>query len=365
MHSLEESTAIPIHSVTGSQLWQPIIYSTLSMSGIKDLVSRSYELDDLLECTFISRSVSDTYKLSTSKRRYALKVYRTNWRTRADLIWEMSALEQIERQGVDVVKPILRKDGSSITEVHAPEGSRSAVLFEWANGAPPKYTYAHHARQYGRLLAKLHDAGAGIPMKCFRPVMDRVYLLDDPLARIRTRLVDRPDILSKLAALEARLSARLAEVERRSLDWGFCHGDVWINNARFDGNRLVLFDFDFAAPGWRIFDLASYRWDARRRDVEHRAWDPFIEGYLEIRPAVEASLGFVDLFMILKHLWTTAFFIERSPETGTNFLSDEELEEMVPICERIGMDMGVGGDNGSGQSSDGVRSAAVEAAPAP
>ena len=359
MHLLDDSVAVPTYSETGGRSWQPIIYSTLSMDGIKDLVRQSYELDEIRECTFISRSVSDTYKLSSSKRRYALKVYRTCWRTRADLEWEMAALEHIESRGVDVVKPILRKDRSAITEVNAPEGTRSAVLFEWANGTAPKYTEARHAREYGCLLAKLHDAGAGVPLKCARPAMDRAYLLEEPLSRIRTRLIDRPDLLTKLAALEARVSTRLGEAERDCLDWGFCHGDVWLNNARFDGNRLVLFDFDFAAPGWRIFDLASYRWDARRRGVEHRAWNPFIEGYLEIRPVIQASLRFVDLFMILKHLWTTAFFIERAPETGTNFLSDEDLEEMIPLCERIEIDLAIG--NASEPSSGAVRSPSVEA----
>ena len=61
----------------------PIIYSTLSMEGMKGLVNRHYDLDEPVECTFVSRSVSDTYRLSTPAQSFALKVYRTNWRARA------------------------------------------------------------------------------------------------------------------------------------------------------------------------------------------------------------------------------------------------------------------------------------------
>lgn len=340
MEKLNDNAALPPFCLASGPLWQPIIYSTLSIVGIKDFVLRGYDLDEPLECTFISRSVSDTYKLSTPTARYALKIYRTGWRSTQDILWELSALDHVERRGVNIARPVLRKDGRLITEVRAPEGMRSAVLFQWANGTAPKYTEPEHARQYGQLLARLHEAGEAMPLKCSRPMMDRAYLLDSPLALIRTRLMDRPDISANLDALEARVSARLAEVEQEDLDWGFCHGDVWLNNARFDGDRLVLFDFDFAAKGWRIFDLASYRWDARRRGMEHRAWDPFIDGYMQVRRAVAPSLRFVGLFMLLKHLWTTAFFIERAPETGTNFLSDEELEDLVPSCERIEAEAG-------------------------
>jgi Ser/Thr protein kinase RdoA (MazF antagonist) len=314
---------------------QPIIYSTLSQEGIKQLVVRHYNIDESVECTLVCRGVSDTYMLSSSDQRYALKVYRTNWRTREALLWEMATLQHMENKGVAVAMPIPRRDGDLLTDVYAPEGLRSAVLFRWANGFAPKYTNAEHALQYGKALASLHRAADDLPANPSRPNMDMTYLLATPLARIRSRLRDFPVVAAGLAALEERTSARSKQAERCLQDWGFCHGDIWANNARIDGDRLVLFDFDFAGSGWQIFDLASYRWHARSKGVENAAWQPFIEGYLQVRPTAENSLEFIGLFMILKHLWTTAHFISRSSETGTNFLSDEQLECLVPFCEGI------------------------------
>ena len=83
-------------SPAATQRLQPIIYSTLSMEGIKELVNRHYDLDEPLDCTFVSRSVSDTYRLSTPERRYALKVHRTNWRTREDIEWEIATLRHMD-----------------------------------------------------------------------------------------------------------------------------------------------------------------------------------------------------------------------------------------------------------------------------
>ena len=340
MQAFEESTALPARRPESSRRLQPIIYSTLSMEGIRELVLENYDLTEPLECTFVSRSVSDTYRITTSKQRFALKVYRTLWRAAEDIQWEMNALRYLQSHGVDVAVPVPGRHGQWATEVYAPEGRRSAILFEWASGVVPRYSDVGHAACYGAALAKLHRVAGGVAESPARPPMGMSYLLEEPLARIRTRLVDLPQIEPQLAALESRIRRRCDSAERYLRDWGFCHGDVWANNARLQGDRLVLFDFDFSGSGWQVFDLASYRWDARRRNAEKVAWNPFIEAYLQGRPALSGSLKYIGLFMILKHLWTTAFFIERAPETGTNFLADEDLELMVPYCERIEAELG-------------------------
>jgi Ser/Thr protein kinase RdoA (MazF antagonist) len=315
--------------------YQPIIYSTLSMEGIKRLVVQHYDFDESVECTFFCRGVSDTYLLSSPAGRFAFKVHRTNWRAREAILWEMAALIHMGGKGVEVAMPVPRRDGEFITELRAPEGLRSAVLFHWANGHAPEYTDSAHALQYGRLVAKLHTAGDDLPPNGSRPKMDMEYLFAKPLARIRSRLRDLPSVAARLTALEERTLIQVRRAEKELGDWGFCHGDVWANNARIDGNRLVLFDFDFCGSGWQVFDLASYRWHARYVDLEQASWKPFIEGYLQIRPAAASSLEFIGLFMILKHLWTTAHWIGRLPETGAYFLSDQSLENLVPFCEKI------------------------------
>ena len=43
--------------------------------------------------------------------------------------------------------------------------------------------------------------------------------------------------------------------------------------------------------------------------------------------------------MILKHLWTTAHWIGRLPETGLNFLPDDAIENIVVVCEKIEEDL--------------------------
>jgi hypothetical protein len=73
--------------------------------------------------------------------------------------------------------------------------------------------------------------------------------------------------------------------------------------------------------------------------VEELAWKPFIDGYLQIRPAAADSLEFLWLFMILNCLLATEHMIGRSLEWGVAVASDDFVEEMVTFCERIESDV--------------------------
>lgn len=313
----------------------PIIYSTLSVEHLKQWISRYYDFGHRVDLIFYCRGVSDTYLLTTGERQFALKVYRTKWRTEEAILEELAAIRHMGSRGVDVAMPIPRTDGKWITHIPAPEGPRQAMLFDWAQGSAPLYDNASHARRYGDLVARLHAAGDDFALSDARPRLDADYLLEVPLARIRTRLKRFPHVARNLEALAARTRVRINNVFPKLTDWGFCHGDIWANNARIDGDRLVLFDFDLCVAGWTLFDLATYCWDARCRGFEAQAWPAFLEGYLGRRPQAEASLEHLGLFMILRHIWTAAFFVQRLPETGAYFLSDDDLEKLVPFCEQL------------------------------
>ncbi|MFC4313712.1 phosphotransferase enzyme family protein [Steroidobacter flavus] len=311
-----------------------ILYSTLRAESIRDLLLHHYDLDHSLECIFFCRGVSDTYFVSAAGERFAMKVFRASWRSEEAILGELAAIRHVGSKGVDVAMPVPRRDGKWVCSIRAPEGVRKAVLFRWADGRAPKYTDDAQARRYGALIANLHIAGDDLPPSSARPRLDASYLFQVPVAKVLAHVANKPAIARDLQRLIERTGERLQRAAP-DLHWGFCHGDVWSNNARLHGDRLVLFDFDFCGAGWQVFDLASYRWHARFENQENSAWPPFIESYLQVRPAAADSLKFVGLFMILKHLWTTAHFVGRLPETGAYFLSDEYLENTVPFCERI------------------------------
>jgi Ser/Thr protein kinase RdoA (MazF antagonist) len=313
---------------------RPIAYSTFSIDGIKQVL-RAYDIDEPVEGTIFHRSMSDTYWLSTPQQQFALKIYMNNWRSREAITAELAAIRHAHARGVGVALPVARRDDGFITNVRAPEGQRSAVLFVWANGRPPKYSNSNHAYYFGQLLAKLHLAMEDFQCYTGRPHMDLDYMFRDPVSRIAARLGDLPEIARRFDRLANRIDEQLQREAVTIPDWGFCHGDVHIHNARIDGSRLVLFDFDMFGQGWRISDLATYRWQARRSGAEATAWPAFLEGYREIRPTIEESLRFTQLFMLMKHLWDKARYIAFAEQFDAVRITEEFLEDAVAFCEQL------------------------------
>jgi Ser/Thr protein kinase RdoA (MazF antagonist) len=320
---------------------QKVTYSTLASDAIGRQIGLEYGFENDTECSLWHRGVSDTYLLSASGRRFALRISRANWRTQEAISTELDLLEHLRTRGANVTTPIVRRDGRCMTEVRAPEGIRIAVLFPWVPGRAPKRGEAEQARLYGKLVAEMHSAADGLPLVRSRPRMDLDYLLTTSISHIKPRLEELPDTVDRLDALAQRIRTQLDESTLEKLDWGFCHGDVHPDNARIDGEHIALFDFDSCGFGWRLLDLAAYRLDARWHGKEDVAWEPFSRGYLQIRPSAAKSLNLIGPFMILRYLWLTWQWIILSADGAIGSLSDDFFEELIPFCERVEVELPV------------------------
>jgi Ser/Thr protein kinase RdoA (MazF antagonist) len=312
-----------------------ISYSTIATEEVKELVIRYYNVPEPLHCVFYNRGFNDIYRLSSSERQFALRISPVNGRGHSALMAELAVVNHVNSKGVEVVIPVSRADGSWITEIAAPEGLRRAIAFGWAAGSAPKYNSELHARQLGRLMAKVHTALDDIAPQSELPNLRVDYLPRKSLDVIYLGMATNADLLVKFTELIQRLESRLDAAHKSLYDWGLCHGDVGNYNALFDGDRCVLFDFEFCGWGWRLFDLASYRLHARCEGFEMQAWKPFIQEYLALRPDAETSLTHVGLFMCLRHLWVAARRIEHLVEFGVGSIPGNYYEMLVHFCKEI------------------------------
>lgn len=312
-----------------------VIYSTFSGEAIKQRVLAKYGLADPVECLLFHRGLNDTYLVNAGEGKLALRLYRRRWRTEEAIRGEVAALLHLDGLGVALAAPVPAADGEWVTDLDAPEGRRCAVLFHWVNGSQPRYIDAAHAGLYGELAARMHIAGDSMPSDARRAPLDMSYLLERPVASLRPLLESQPLLASRFDALVERVSTQLERSRDRLWDWGFCHGDMHGGNANLDGGRLALFDFDCCGPGWRVYDLATYRWAARIRGVATQAWTPFIEAYLKIRPVARDTLEYVPLFVVLRHLWLQGYHAWDAVESGRSYQSGRYLEDLVSFLEKL------------------------------
>jgi len=312
-----------------------VVHTTFSSDAIRERILPYYDLPDPVTCTFFKRGLNDTYLVSTRDRQFALRLYRSRWRSREAVAGEVEALLHLSSKGIPVAAPIARSDGELMTGLDAPEGPRWAVMFNWLKGDEPIYRNETHARIYGRLAAQLHIASDDLPSTVERTPLDLNYLLERPLENLRPALQSRPAMATRFDALVDRVRARMESAKDRLWDWGFCHGDLHCGNTRIDGQQLALFDFDCCGPGWRLFNLATYRWAARLRQYEGGAWRPFRESYLEARPAAASTFELLPMFTILRHIWLQGYFAWNAVEDGMSFQTDGYFEHLVTFCEHV------------------------------
>lgn len=312
-----------------------ISYSTIAVEEVKRLAIRHYNFASSLQCVLYQRGINDVYQIALPDRTFALRISRANWRARSALMSELAVINHVHSKGVDVAIPIPRVDGQWITEIVAPEGLRSSVVYNWAKGSKIKYASEVDVRRFGMLMARVHGALDDMAPQPELPNFDANFMLRMSLDVIRPLIAGRPALLSELTDLASRLESRLLSARKSLRDWGLCHGDVANHNAHVYGDRCVLFDFDFCGWGWRLFDLACYRLHARLEGFEPQAWNPFIQEYLAIRADAEDSLKHIGLFMCLRHIWIAGKSVEYSADQGIGVLPDTYVETVIRVCKEI------------------------------
>ena len=90
------------------------------------------------DCRFYSGGFNHTYRVeAVDGSIYYLRAYRLQWRTLADIQYELDLLSHLQRKDFPAARPVLYQDGQPFCTVPAPEGQRYVALFTeapWARG---------------------------------------------------------------------------------------------------------------------------------------------------------------------------------------------------------------------------------------
>ncbi|MFC1525823.1 phosphotransferase enzyme family protein [Candidatus Latescibacterota bacterium] len=281
-----------------------------------------YELAEPVTCVLHHSGCNHTYQVETGRERYYLRVYRRNWRRRAQIQAEVDMLNHLARQGQPVSAPLPRHDERYVTRITCPEGVRYAVLFPEARSDQAMTVSGH--RPYGELVARIHGALDSCPMDGRRPCLDEVHLIDQPLKVIRPHLRHRGRDWDCLRGLCQDFRASLGGLLPRHLpEYGWCHGDIPNVHVDSDGG-MTLFDFDCCGYGWRACDIAVvwwlWSWVAHQQDWSRgrvsRRWGSFLDGYCAARALSSAELEATKLFVAIRHIWLMGLQIEMSTTHG-------------------------------------------------
>ncbi|MBZ0298366.1 MAG: phosphotransferase, partial [Anaerolineae bacterium] len=306
----------------------PIYRSVLHPDALIAQVLAQYALgDDPLTCHLYSRGINDVYQVAAGPHRWMLRVTAANGQTPAAVHSEIDLLRYLDAANIPVAVPVPRRDGDYLTFLAAPEGTRTAVLFEYVDQFHTRTPTPEQARQYGAALARMHLAADTYPAALQRPFHNQHSFIDEPLAHLESFswFAGRTAELAYLRATAPQLWEQAQRLPKTAPQYGFCHCDAMSGNAFYgDDGTVTLIDFDYGGIGWRVYDLATYLWvlivDGPELNWSQQpVFRALLAGYQSVRPLTAVEFEALPVFAALRQLFLFGAAIKYSPGFGVQW----------------------------------------------
>lgn len=291
---------------------------------LTEIVRRNYRVARNSYLEVINFGVNDTYRITSSDKRFVFRVYRANRRSADDIQWELDFLAHLAASGVGVPKAFSTDDGMPWVELQAPEGTRRGVLMSYAPGEPMGQNAAD-IRKLGTAVAQMHEAANSYSTPSSRIAYDLDALLTRPLARVADVFEERPGDWDFCTRLADAIRGSFAALPETALPTGPLHGDIQLKNVFVDGDLVTLFDFDECGTGWFAHDLAIFQLSTKGMDSTGELLKSFFEGYADIRSLTDAEQEALPLLELCHWIyvldWHRTFFesIGRQVHLEENF----------------------------------------------
>ncbi len=99
--------------------------SHLSPEAIASEVLPQYGLGQHAKCEYFSGGFKHTYRITSEDGiAFFLRAYRKNWRTLADIQYELDVLSHLHKKNFQAAHPLPARDGEYYYPMNAPEGIR-------------------------------------------------------------------------------------------------------------------------------------------------------------------------------------------------------------------------------------------------
>lgn len=280
----------------------PVQSSVLDEEELLSEVEKDYCVVDPESCRFLSRGDSDIYRVKTSTRNYYLKIYRPP-KSLESAEAEALFVSTLSASGMEVVKPVQRRDGQYAHQVFAPEGIRPILLYEEAPPPLPEELDVGLTSQIGKKVALVHDVADKMGASFDIPEIDLEGDLQEGVFFTSQFLSDKES--KYLEEVSTQLKNFLQKQSRTSPEFGLCHADLVMSNIRLTKEgEVTFFDFGNALRTWRASEVAIVYWGLtnRNKDNGEKMWEAFLKGYQSTRPLPRLISENIIEFLVLRQI---------------------------------------------------------------
>ncbi len=261
--------------------------------------------------------------------RRVAKFYRPGRWSRAQIGEEHALLARAVAEELPVCAPLAFPDGSTLHEA----AGLLFALFPKVGGRAPDDLDDGTLAELGRLIGRLHNVAAGLPLR-ERPALSPATYGRAALATIMARAPQSPGVAARYAGVVDRL-CELAERAWRDVALKTIHADLHRGNLLCGSRGWVLLDFDDCATGPAAQDLwllLPGRPSECPREVE-----ALVGGYEQMRDFDRRELGLVELLRGLRYVryagwiaarWDDPAFPRAFPQFGTDAYWEGQVADL-------------------------------------
>jgi Ser/Thr protein kinase RdoA (MazF antagonist) len=201
-----------------------------------------------------------------------LRMHRAEYNTAAEIGFELDWTDALRAEGgVLTPRAVTARDGSRVVTVAVDAAARHFVMFELLPGREPDVSEDAMTR-LGAAAGRMHRfARIWVrPIGYSRRTWDFETILGGKAAWGPWQAgpaLGESDI-TMLRRLTGRIAQRLRDYGGESDRFGLIHADLRLGNTLFDGERMLVIDFDDFGSGWFMYDLAcAFTFIEGRADV--------------------------------------------------------------------------------------------------
>jgi Ser/Thr protein kinase RdoA (MazF antagonist) len=315
-------------------------YSTLSPEVLASMILEKYGFRDV-QCELIVLGVGDTYSVDSTEGRFILRVYRPTHRSLPQIQAETTLLAALKQANVSVSYPIADLSEGFIQTIDAEEGTRHAVLFSYAPGNVVTILNENQLRNLGHQMACFHNVSSSIDLGNGRWNYDLKTILFGPLEMLKLAFEEDPESYKWLQEAAKKVEEKLAQINTTAFSKGYCHFDFLPKNFHFEGDSVMLFDFDFLGYGWLVNDVMTF-WQHLCLDVHFgkitqqtadEAYATFISAYRKHRPLSDNELAAVPYLSLGFWLFYSGF--HTTHDRFYPYLEPSHLKPRITLVRKL------------------------------
>ena len=257
----------------------PVTASTLSETDLGNFVKEKYNFNENSECKLFRTGVNHTYFLSDTIKKFVVRVYCHQWRTKIEIQEELELLKLLQNHNLSISFPITDKDGNYIQEINAPEGIRYAVVFSFAEGEKMRFMTNETCSEIGSLMAKIHNITAN--KKIERITYNSDILLNKSYDYLKSYFSEDLDEMKYLKEIGVKISRNFEKSNLSENQKGIVHLDIWYDNLSVNSdNEITIFDFDNCGNGLLILDIAYFCKQLFFIESDKKVYESKVESFL-------------------------------------------------------------------------------------